>query len=62
MPHLFLQINKWLEGEHKVLVIAPSENHDSTSRSLTTLKAAGLEHEIVKTIVLDQVGRILLSC
>lgn len=36
-------------------MIAPSEEHDSTARALATLKTAGLEHDIVKTITLDQV-------
>ena len=44
-----------MDGEHKVLVIAPAADHDSTNRAIVTLQAAGLEHEIVKVIILGEV-------
>lgn len=48
------KVDEWLNGEHKVLVIAPAADHDSTNRAIVTLQAAGLEHEIVKTVILDE--------
>ena len=38
-----------------MLVIAPAADHDSTNRAIVTLQAAGLEHEIVKVIILGEV-------
>lgn len=48
------KVDEWLDGEHKVLVIAPAADHDSTNRAIVTLQGAGLEHEIVKTVILDE--------
>jgi len=48
------KVEEWLDGEHKVLVIAPAADHDSTNRAIVTLQAAGLEHEIVKIVILDE--------